>query len=59
MFDVGFAIGLAEVRAKRKAEGEAKGIAKSVKSMLRAGFDENKISNILGLSLDQISRMRG
>ena len=59
MFDEGFAIGLAEVRAKRKAEGEAKGIAKSVKSMLRAGFDENKISNILGLSLDEISRLRG
>ena len=42
-----------------EAKGEAKGVAKAVKSMLRAEFDENKISNILGLSLDEISRMRG
>ena len=55
----GEAKGIAKGIAEGEVKGEAKGIAKAVKSMLRAGFDENKISNILGLSLDEISRMRG
>ena len=54
----GEAKGRAEGEAKGRAEGEAKGRAETARRMLDMNFTPEQISQVTGLSLDEIDAMR-